>query len=257
MADRFPDAAKVAAAENGALGLGATADEVTKTYLALADRLDRTPAVFPGTPLALDGSLLRGVTYGLLLHNQRLPVLVQFWKAALDLADGKPTEADIAVLQQVFADEPAVPGIPADNKATMFLAITCGDAQWSHVVGDYAGRIAAERAAWPLTAGMPANIWACGFWQAPAEAAVTVTDQGPRNVLLLQNRRDNATPWESGLGLREALGGRAAFVGVDNGGHYVYNEGSACADKATVDFLASGTLPDKDVDCADAKPKLQ
>ncbi|MET0234028.1 MAG: alpha/beta hydrolase, partial [Kibdelosporangium sp.] len=119
----------------------------------------------------------------------------------------------------------------------------------------YAARSAADRKAWPLTAGMPANVWACAFWPAPVENPVTVTDQGPRNILVLQNRRDNATPWDSGLGLRRILGKRAAFVGVDNGGHYVYNAGSACADQATADFLATGHLPDTDPYCTDVVPR--
>jgi hypothetical protein len=68
-------------------------------------------------------------------------------------------------------------------------------------------------------------------------------------VLILQNRRDNATPWEGGLGMRKALGSRAAFVGADNGGHYVYGTGSACADRVTIAFLGKGTLPVKDVHC--------
>jgi hypothetical protein len=100
---------------------------------------------------------------------------------------------------------------------------------------------------------MPANIWPCAFWKAPIEKPVTVTDQGPGDILILQNRRDHATSWDSGQGLRKVLGDRAAFVGVDNGGHYVYNEGSACADGATVDFLNTGRLPDKDVFCTDVK----
>ncbi|MEK8227460.1 hypothetical protein NKG05_17200 [Oerskovia sp. M15] len=37
----------------------------------------------------------------------------------------------------------------------MFLALTCGDAEWSHDVADYAIHSAADRTAWPLTAGMP------------------------------------------------------------------------------------------------------
>jgi hypothetical protein len=48
MADRFPDAAAVVASQDARLGLGATADEVTDTYLALAERLDRAPASLPG-----------------------------------------------------------------------------------------------------------------------------------------------------------------------------------------------------------------
>jgi pimeloyl-ACP methyl ester carboxylesterase len=251
MAERFPDAAGVAAAQHGTLGLGSTVQQVTQTYLTLAGRLDSRPAPVAGTPLSLSGSMLRNVTYALLLHNETLPVLTQFWKAAADLADGATTDADAAVLQQVFADAPATPGVPADNQATMFLALTCGDAAWSNEVSDYATRTAASRASWPLTAGMPDNIWACAFWPAPIESPVKVGNHGPRNTLILQNRRDNATPWDGGVGLHHVLGNRSALVGVDNGGHYVYHAGSACADKATVDFLTTGHLPKKDVDCTD------
>ncbi|WP_245733326.1 alpha/beta hydrolase [Lentzea jiangxiensis] len=255
MSERFPDAARVAAAQHAALGLGGTVDEVTRRYLELADRLDRTPALVPGTSNALTGSMLRTVTYSLLLHNETLPVLVQFWKAAVGLADGKLTEADGQVLRQVFTAPQPTPGVPADNQATMFLALTCGDARWSDDVDEYARRTAEDRAAWPLTAGMPANIWACAFWPKPVEEPVRVTDRGSRNTLILQNRRDNATPWEDGLGLHEVLGGRAAFVGADNGGHYVYNQGSRCVDEATVTFLTTGQLPDEKVDCTDIAPK--
>jgi pimeloyl-ACP methyl ester carboxylesterase len=255
MADRFPDAARVAAANNATLGLGRTVAQVTQTYLALAARLDRTPAPVPGTPASVDGPMLRNVTYALLLHNETLPLLTQFWKATADLADGRPSDADGAVLKQVFADSPSTPGVPADNQATMFLALVCGDAGWSHDIDGYATRSAADRKAWPLTAGMPANIWTCAFWPKPVEPTVSVTATGSRNTLILQNRRDNATPWEGGLGLHQALGDKSVLVGVDNGGHYVYNAGSACADKATVDFLATGHLPNKDVYCTDVTRK--
>lgn len=255
MSERFPDAAKVAAAQHAQLGLGDTVDKVTQKYLALADRLDRTPAPVPGTPLALTGSMLRTVTYSLLLHNKSLPVLAQFWKAAAGLADGTLTDADGQVLRQVFTAPPPPPGVPADNQATMFLALTCGDASWPGDVDEYARRTTQDRAAWPLTAGMPTNIWACAFWPKPVEQPVRVTGQGPRNTLILQNRRDNATPWEDGLGLYEVLGKRAAFVGAENGGHYVYGEGSACVDEATVKFLTTGQLPDKKIHCTDVAPR--
>jgi pimeloyl-ACP methyl ester carboxylesterase len=254
MADRFPDAARLAAAHNDSLGLGGDVAKVKKTYLALAGRLDRTPAPLPGSKVSLNGLIFRQVTYGLLLHNETLPTLTQFWKAASDLAAGKPSSQDATVLGQVFADSPPEPGVPVDNQATMFLALTCGDVAWSHDVAKYAAATAADRRAWPLTAGMPANIWPCAFWHAPIEAPVKVTARGARNVLILQNRRDNATPWETGLGLRRTLGSRAGFVGVDNGGHYVYHAGSTCADAATVAFLADGKLPAKDLHCT-AEPQ--
>ncbi|MCO5990463.1 alpha/beta hydrolase [Actinoallomurus spadix] len=253
MADRFPDAARVAAAHNDSIGFGTDVPTVTRNYLALADRLDREPAPLPGTNMSLNGLTLRQVTYSLLLHNETLPVLTQVWKASADLADGKPSDQDKAVLAQVASTSPAEPGVPADNQTSMFLALVCGDAAWSHDINKYAADTAADRKAWPLTDGMPKNIWPCAFWQAPNEAPVKVTSRGHRDVLILQNRRDNATPWETGLGLRRTLGSRASFVGVDNGGHYVYHAGSTCADAATVAFLADGRLPARDLHCT-AKP---
>jgi pimeloyl-ACP methyl ester carboxylesterase len=251
MNDRFPDAAQVAAADDADLGLGATTTQVTSTYLALASRLDKTPAAVPGTNAAITGALLRTVTYELLLRGDTLTPLAQFWKATADLAAGRSlTAADTAALKQVLADTPAEPGVPADNQVSMFMALTCGDIAWPRDTASYAAATAADRARYPLSDGMPGDIWPCAFWsKAPIEAPVKVTSRGPRDVLLLQNRRDNATPWTGALGMARALGSRAGFVGTANGGHYVYGTGSACADQATVAFLTKGTLPAKPVYC--------
>ena len=134
--------------------------------------------------------------------------------------------------------------MPADNQATMTMALICGDASWSRNVASYAAATAAARAKYPLSDGMPDNIWPCAFWsKAPVEPPVKVTSSGPRDILLLQNRRDNATPWQAPWAWTRHWAHRAGFVGVDNGGHYVYDTGSACADQATNAFLTKGTLP--------------
>jgi pimeloyl-ACP methyl ester carboxylesterase len=253
MNDRFPDAAKLAAANNATLGLGSTTAQVTSTFLALAARLDQKAAAIPGANLSLSGTLLREMTYELLLHNTTLADLTKFWKAADDLAAGKPTAADAAALQQGLADtsSPGEAGVPGDNQVTMTMALICGDASWSRNVASYAANTAAARAKYPLSDGMPDNIWPCAFWpKAPIEPPVKVTSNGPRDVLILQNRRDNATPWSGALGMAAALGSRAGFVGVDNGGHYVYGTGSTCADQATIAFLTRGTLPAKPEYCS-------
>jgi pimeloyl-ACP methyl ester carboxylesterase len=251
MDERFPDAAKVAAAAHAELGLGATVGQVTAAYLALAEHLDRTPTAVPGVPVSLSGAVLRAVTYQLLLHNTTLTPLTEFWKAASDLAAGKtPSAAHLAVLRQILADVPGEPGVPSDNQVTAGLALFCGDAAWSRDVSSYAKATATARAAYPLSAGMPDNIWPCAFWShPPIEPRVQVDSHGPRDVLVLQNRRDHATPWEGALGMRAALGSRAGFVGADNGGHYVYGTGSPCADRATDEFLTHGTLPRNDLYC--------
>ena len=53
--------------------------------------------------------------------------------------------------------------------------------------------------------------------------------------------------------MARALGSRAAFVGADNGGHYVYDTGSTCVNDATIAFLTKGTLPTKPLCCPGPK----
>ena len=253
MDDRFPDAAKVAVQQQ--LGLGKTVAAVEKTYIDLTTRLDAEPAKVPGAPVSLTGTMIRNLTYGLLMRNENLPIVTQVWKAADDLSKGALTKADTKIMAQVLAPTAGEPGVPQDNTATMFLSIICGDVASSTDLDHYRSDVAADRKAHPLSGGMPVNVWPCAFWDAPLEQPVAVSNdasQGGRNILLLQNRRDNATPWEGALGLRQALGDRASLVGVNNGGHYVYGTGSDCADQAANAFLTGGARPDQDVSCTDA-----
>jgi hypothetical protein len=113
-----------------------------------------------------------------------------------------------------------------------------------------------DRRLFPRTAGFPANLWPCPFWRfRPVEPPVTVTGRGPRNVLVLQNLRDPATPWITGYGLRQALGRRAAMVSVDQGGHGVYLFTVApCASDIATRFLTTGGLPAHDRLCPGQSP---
>jgi hypothetical protein len=136
----------------------------------------------------------------------------------------------------------------------MSMALICGDTSWPRNVAAYAANTAAARAKYPLSDGMPDNIWPCAFWQqAPIAPPVKVASNGQRDILLLQNHRDNATPWQGALGMARALGSRAAFVGADNGGHYVYDTGSTCVNDATIAFLTKGTFPAKPLYCPGPK----
>lgn len=98
---------------------------------------------------------------------------------------------------------------------------------------------------------MPVNALPCSFWQTPAQKPTRITDDGPSNILMLQSRRDPATPLFGGLKMREALGDRARLVTVEQGGHGLYlGNGNACGDRAVTEFLTSGRRPARDTDCA-------
>ena len=247
---RFSDIAAEAAKDNGAAGFGTTAEQVRTNYLDLVKKLDTTPVTL-SNGLTLTGDVVRQLTFALSYNTRQLPYIAPIWR----LAAGKTDALGEMVLDQLI-NTPSTPNVPADKYPSMVMAIACGDVTWSGDVSMYAKNVAVDRAAHPLMAGMPANIWACAFWKnKPIEQPVRITNRGHHNILILQNRRDPATTWASGQGMRQALGQRAAFVGVDNGGHGVYLSDSTCAKDIVNAFLTSGALPPQDVSCPSSTQK--
>jgi pimeloyl-ACP methyl ester carboxylesterase len=240
---RFPDAAAWVADRDDVYGLGGTAADVTAWYLDAAAELDRDPyEVVEG--LVLTGNLFREITRGALYSDAAFPDLADLWVAVANRAPMATPDAAVAA-----ARAPAVAsGVPPDNSIAALYGIVCGDDAWPRTPRLYARQVRADRRAWPLTAGMPDNIWPCAFWKRPVERTVRVDEDGPRNVLILQNERDPATSLASALGLRQVLGDRAAMVTLDHGNHMAYGL-SPCVDAITHAFLASGDLPARDRSC--------
>ncbi|MEU3655711.1 alpha/beta hydrolase [Streptomyces sp. NPDC032161] len=247
--DRFPDFARWAAdpaREVEGLRLAERAEDVRPLVLALAERLDREPreSTTPGAPLT--GNRLR-----------------QALQNALD-GDGSNAPggdrgfAGLAGLVRAAGDDSAKPVLPAelvqplpDQAVAVSIAVICNDVRWPAALPEYRRAVAADRAEHPLTAGMPVNITPCAFWKdAPAEPPTRITDQGPSNILMIQNLRDPATPYSGALKMRAAFGDRARMVAVEQGGHGVYlGNGNACGDSAVSAFLTTGTRPERDTYC--------
>ncbi|WP_162907523.1 alpha/beta hydrolase [Allorhizocola rhizosphaerae] len=237
---RLPDFTAWAAKRNDTYGLGATPQEVNDYYFRTAAELDRNPIPLPD--LLLNGNVLREVTRSLLYDDRMFPTLAQFWQAV-----GTPGAAT------------ALPGlqVPVDNSIAVLYSVACNDIAWSTDVQMYARNTQLSRRVWPVLAGMPANLWPCAFWHhRPIEPPVTIDADGPRNVLVLQNLRDPATPWIGGVGMRTALGSRAALVTVDAGGHGIYGIRSGpCVDAIATEFLVTGALPERDRFCDGPSPE--
>ncbi|MFC4588972.1 alpha/beta hydrolase [Sphaerisporangium corydalis] len=259
VAVRLPDFLGFAAERDAVYHLGATQDEVRRTYDRLTSALDRQPVPNPGGPV-LDGNLLREITRSLLYFDGYFPSLAEFWQelAATVSGSGMNTAMDAGILARLdrlgLADGAKVAQVPADNRIAALYAVFCGDVAWPRDVAAYARQVAADRRAWPLTAGMPSNVFPCAAWPTrPVEPLVPVTGHGPRNVLILQNTRDPSTSLVSARGLRAALGRRAVMITVDQGGHGVTGLGS-CADEVMPAFLATGALPGRDLFCPAPSP---
>jgi pimeloyl-ACP methyl ester carboxylesterase len=222
VADRFPDFASWAAERNATYGLGATPSAVRTTYLTLAGTL---------------GNTLRATMFNGLYNDSTFPLLAEYMRAA---RVGDPLPAI-----------PVPPQAQYENMYAVLTAVGCNDVSWSKSVSSYARAVAHDRVAYPLTAGMPANITPCAFWPyQPSEPPTRVTSAGPSNILMIQTLRDPATPHSAGLKMRAAFGHRARLVSVNTGGHGAYLvNGNACGDATVTTFLVTGTRPAKDTLC--------
>ncbi|MFB6582054.1 alpha/beta hydrolase [Streptomyces sp. NPDC056402] len=241
-ADRLPDFAAWAShpdRDRDGLRLAAAAQEVEPLVVSLAARLDREPrtTTTPGVPLTGNG--LRQALQNALYADAAFAPFARLVQAAQDPAATPVLPKELAA--------------PIRNEdAALMVSVICNDVAWPDAsAASYRRAVDADRARYPLTAGMPVNVLPCAFWQTPVQKPTRITDDGPSNILMLQSRRDPATPLSGGLKMREALGDRARLVTVEQGGHGLYlGNGNACGDRAVTEFLTSGRRPARDTDCA-------
>ncbi|MCX2922141.1 alpha/beta hydrolase [Streptomyces sp. NEAU-W12] len=240
MEQTLPDFAQWAARRHDSYGLGHTPEQVRASYLTIAGRLDRAPVA------GIDGNLFRLLTFGHLYKQSQYPTLAQAWQAVRE-GDEAAARA-LATAREETADGTLS---PVDNALTVFLSVTCNDVEWPEDVNTYRRGVAEDRERYPLYGAATANITPCAFWpHAPAEPPVEIDAEGPRNVLLLQNRRDASTPHRGGKMLRQKFGDRARLVSVDDSGHGVYVLGNnSCALNTATRYLVEGEMPARDTFC--------
>jgi pimeloyl-ACP methyl ester carboxylesterase len=236
---RFPDFTRFAAERDPVYGLGTTEGEVRAKYFELGARLDATPVTLPNGQV-FDGNLFRETTRGAMYSDTLFPSLADVWHL-LDHADA-PSLAAAAALPA-----PSFPDIPPDGLVAGNFGVLCGDAQWPEDPEQYRRDVEHDSRLFPVAGGMAANIWPCAFWPIERRTPpVHITDDGPRNVLLIQSLRDPSTPLHGALEMRAALGRRARMVLSDEGGHaiaYLYRRND-CASRAATAYLADGVLRD-------------
>ncbi|MFE7508537.1 alpha/beta hydrolase [Promicromonospora sp. NPDC057488] len=257
MEETFPDFAKWAAKRHATYGFGRTPAQVRATYLELAERLDEEPLA------GVDGVLFRMGTFGPLYSPAGYPRIAELWEAVLtdDAAAVKEQLADVpAGTPSGALDGTATDGSDAaadaeepwalDNALTVFLAVSCNDSDWAEDVQHYKDTVAADRAAYPMFGAAGANITPCAYWPYEPVEQAEISPEGKRNVLIVQNERDPATPLAAAQRTREAFGDRSRLVTVDNSGHGAYLlHDNPCALETTTKFLVDGSLPKRDVSC--------
>ncbi|SDD75008.1 alpha/beta hydrolase [Glycomyces harbinensis] len=242
----FQHFAEWAAERDDGYGLGGTPEAVRETFFALAEQLDEQPVA------EYDGAMFRFVVFVSLYSEGSFPGAARLWQslAAGDAAAASRLggELDVPASTKDGSDGAV---LAYDNAWSAYLAVTCNDSDWPEDLAVYRENAAADREAYPMFGGAGANVMPCAFWSdEPAEPEVPITDEGPQNVLIVQNLLDVATPYAGAEINREAFGDRSRLVSVDGFGHgvYVYG-GNACALNTATAFLVDGEMPESDVRC--------
>ncbi|MCG8918908.1 alpha/beta hydrolase [Actinokineospora sp. PR83] len=234
--DTFPDFAEWAAA-HPEFGLGSTPEQVRAKYFQLAARLDKAPMQ------GLTGPQFRMLTFGRLYAtgDAAFTRMAEEWKA-LDTNTPPPSD-----------NTPVPPGL--ENLIAGRHYVVCGDSRWPTSVRTYERNVAVDRVRHPMFGAAAANIYPCAFWPDPVEQPVRISDRGPRNVLMVQNERDPATPLAGARTTRRAFGDRAAMLTIDQGGHGAYALGrNKCANDEVTAYLLGGQRPAHDLRCAAETP---
>lgn len=228
----FPALAAYLAQQDATLHLSATQAAVRAGYFRLAAKLDRTPLRL-GDGRVLDGNGFRALTFSVLTNAAYYPLAARAWQAA-----------DTGVLPPPGpGGGSTLPTVIPDNFVAAQDAVICNDTPWPRDPGYYAARTAADRIRYPLSNGMPGNVWPCAYWHyGPTEPPVRADPIGPRNILMLQNLKDPDTAYAGARQTLSAFGHRAAMVTLEATGHGVDFADPKVADPFTA-FLLTGRLP--------------
>jgi len=251
---RFPDFANFLIANEATYHQGTTQAEVRERFFELVDAAERNP-ITVGT-FVIDGPFFRLLTFAGLYNDGSFPGTAEIWQLVDSMRSKAGNTRNVsAALQPLLSDlmprASAFPGVPEDNGAASALAIVCDDAIWSRSIAQYRTEYFQQSTAFPLFGPLFSNIFPCAFWpNQPVAPPVPISSTGPANILLVQNLRDPATPYPGARQMRAALGQRARFVTVDQGGHTAYIlQSNTCANDTITAFLANGTLPGNEVSC--------
>ncbi|SEL62941.1 alpha/beta hydrolase [Nonomuraea pusilla] len=226
------------AKNNAVYHLGATPGQTSEAYYAMRDRLRSRPAGGVVGPSELDD------TFTMAGYSDRLwPELAAAWSAYRRRGDAKP-------LVDAF-NKHGKTDLEDENGYAVYLGVQCRDAAWPRSWPKWRADMTrlhhrAPFMTWP-------NAWfnaPCLFWPTPGGTPVKV--QGAPSLpptLMIQSRRDAATPYEGALTMRR-LFPKARMVVEEGGNHGVSLAGNRCVDARLAAYLADGTLPARDMTCA-------
>ncbi|GAA4041650.1 alpha/beta hydrolase [Streptomyces shaanxiensis] len=235
---RWADFRQWVAKHHAVYGLGATPDEVLRTYEKVRARLAVEPAGGKVGTGQLQEAFLQ-VGY----YDDYWPARAQVLSAYLK-GDPKPLIELAAPATESAAEE--------ENTNAVYTAVECNDAPWptDWAVWDRDNTRLARVAPFETWDNAWMNL-PCAYWQMPRQKPLDVRT-GPGEVppvLILAAERDAATPYEGALEMQRRLSGSVLVTERDSGTHGIAYGPNACVNGYIDAYLLSGRLPERRAAC--------
>ncbi|TJZ44584.1 alpha/beta hydrolase [Streptomyces piniterrae] len=245
---RYPDFTHYLATHDATYHLGRDTGRVGRILFTLIHRLDRHPVVVGRHKVS--GTVLRQLTLQGLYSDSDFRNLALLWQF-LAHAPGAPSAERVRTPLDALYAKALDPVFNQLVQPSAAATMCQDDRSWPRSVAPYRRSLREDSRRYPVSGPMSSDIFPCAFWPyRPREAPAKITGRGPRNILLLQNLRDPATPYIGAQATRRALGRRAALAGVEQGGHGVYGfTPNRCASAVATAWLVDGALPRRDIRC--------
>nr|WP_052478851.1 alpha/beta hydrolase [Kibdelosporangium sp. MJ126-NF4] len=218
------------AKNNDTYKLGTTGAQVEKLYYTKLDELRQKPAGVIGPDEWTDAFLQAGY-------------YVFGWTDIAAAFAAYVHNGDIKPIKDLY-DSSNGQGPGADNGYAIYLATQCTDVQWPTSwnrwrIDNWITHVKAPFETW-------GNAWfnaPCLNWGAKAAKPVKIDGRKVSSLLMINETKDAATPYEGALEVRGRYPNSALIEGVDGTTHSGSLNGVACTDNAIADYLTSGKLP--------------
>ena len=154
---------------------------------------------------------------------------------------------DTAAANELISLYQAVDGPGNDNGFAVYLSVICTDSHWPLKWATWNHDVSAIYARAPFEAW--GNAWfnaPCIFWAAPSSSLFTVNGSGIKNMLLIDETFDAATPFDGSLDARQLFPHSVLLAEPGGTNHADSLSGDLCVDSTVAAYLTSGDLPARD-----------
>lgn len=166
------------------------------------------------------------------------------WADTATALSAAVNNGDWSGIKALYDSANGVQGPGADNGYAVYLGVQCTDVQWP------TSWVRWQTDNWTIYGQHPFETWSnawynapCRTWPAKAGVPVTVNGSASPGILLIDETKDAATPYEGSLYVRQLFPKSVLIEGVNGTTHAGSLSGVRCVDDKVAAYFKTGKLP--------------